>query len=114
MIKELLESRPPPLEDAPVEIKTHSAAQLQGLDAMRILPVKFQKYHVQVNLEINSEIFCLNALLDTGSDMNLIHKDLIPSKYWFPSNFQLLGLEIFPPIWIMKFLKVFYYLEIML
>lgn len=46
MIKKLLESRPPPLEDAPIEIKTHSIAQLQGLNAMRILPVKFQKYHV--------------------------------------------------------------------
>ena len=24
--------------------------------------------------------------------MNLIHKDLIPSKYWFPSNFLAIGL----------------------
>ena len=76
-----LDSRPPPLEDAPIEERPKTVAQLQGLSAMKILPIGFQKYQVKINLEINFEIFCLNALLDTGSYMNLVHKDLIPPKY---------------------------------
>lgn len=71
---------PPPLEDVPTEERPKYAAQLQGLTAMKILPIRFQKYQVKINLEINSESFCLNALLDTRSDMNLVHKDLIPHK----------------------------------
>jgi len=59
---------------------------------MKILPIKFQKYHVQINLEINGEMFHLNALLDTGSDMNLLQKNLIPYKYWLPSNYSAIGL----------------------
>lgn len=87
-----LDSIPPPLEDVPIEERPKSAAQLQGLSAMKILPIRFQKYQVKINLEINSEIFCLNALLDTGSDMNLFHKDLIPHKYWLPSSYSAIGL----------------------
>jgi hypothetical protein len=67
--------------------KTH----LQGLATMKILPIRFQKYRVRIKLEINGEIFKLNALLDTGSDMNLVHKDLIPAKYWLPSNYSAIG-----------------------
>lgn len=59
---------------------------------MKIMPIKFQKYQVRIKLEINGEIFQLKALLDTGSDMNLVHKDLIPSKYWLPSNYSAIGL----------------------
>jgi hypothetical protein len=56
------------------------------------MPIKFQKYQVRIKLEINGEIFKLNALLDTGSDMNLVHKDLIPAKYWLPNNYSAIGL----------------------
>jgi hypothetical protein len=34
----------------------------------------------------------LDELLDTGSDMNLINKDLIPAKYWLPSCGSAVGL----------------------
>lgn len=37
-------------------------------------------------------MFSLNALLDIGSDMNLLHKNLIPCKYWLPSNYSPIGL----------------------
>ena len=37
-------------------------------------------------------MFYLNALLDTGSDMNLLNKNLIPCKYWLPSNYYAIGL----------------------
>ena len=90
-IRDQLDSRPPPLEDAPFE-NPKSSAQLQGLTSMKILPIRFQKYQVKIKLEINSKIFHLNALLDTGSDMNLVHKDLIPHKYWFPSSYSTMGL----------------------
>lgn len=91
-IRNQLDSRPPTLEDAPIEQRPKTSAQLQGLSAMKILPIKFQKYQVKIKLEINSEIFCLNALLDTRLDMNLVHKDLIPHKYWFPSSYSAIGL----------------------
>jgi hypothetical protein len=91
-IRNQLDSRPPTLEDAPIEQRPKTSAQLQGLSAMKILPIRFQKYQVKIKLEINSEIFCLNALLDTRSDMNLVHKDLIPHKYWFPSSYSAIGL----------------------
>jgi hypothetical protein len=90
-IRDELDSRPQPLEDAPFE-NLKSSSQLQGLTAMKILPIRFQKYQVKIKLEINSQIFHLNALLDTGSDMNLVHKDLIPHKYWFPSSYSAIGL----------------------
>jgi hypothetical protein len=34
----------------------------------------------------------LTALIDTGSDLNLLHKDLIPAKYWLPSFGSATGL----------------------
>ena len=37
-------------------------------------------------------MFYLNALLDTGLDMNLLNKNLIPCKYWLPSNYPVIGL----------------------
>jgi hypothetical protein len=75
-IKERLDSIPPPLEDAPFEsprsiIQGQTTAQMQGLTAMKIMPIRYQKYYVRIKLEINGEVFMLNALLDTGSDMNL-------------------------------------------
>jgi hypothetical protein len=91
-MREQLDSRPPPLEDVPMKTMPLNAAQLQGLNAMKILPVRFQKYHIQIKIEINYEVFCLKALLDTGSDMNLLDKDLIPHKYWFPSRFSAIGI----------------------
>jgi len=86
-----LDSIPPPLEDAPFEspksiLQGQTTAHMQGITTMRIMPIKFQKYQVRIKLEINGEIFKLNALLDTGSYMKLVHKELIPAKYWLPSN----------------------------
>jgi hypothetical protein len=36
-------------------------------------------------------MFYLNSLLDTGSDMNLLNKKLIPCKYWLPTNYYAIG-----------------------
>jgi hypothetical protein len=59
---------------------------------MKILTIQYQKYHVKISLEINTKVFFLNALIDTGSDMNLLNKDLIPCKYWLPSTYSAIGL----------------------
>jgi len=59
---------------------------------MKIMAIRYQKYYVKVKLEINNEVFMLTALLDTGSDMNLINKELILAKYWLPSCGSVVGL----------------------
>lgn len=66
-------------------IQGQTTAQMQGLAGMKIMAIRYQKYYVKVKLEINREVFMLTALLDTGSDMNLINKELILAKYWLPS-----------------------------
>jgi len=64
-IRDQLDSKPPPLEDAPYEY-SKTTTHLKGLTTMKILPIRFQKYQVKIKLEINSKVFYLNALLDTG------------------------------------------------
>jgi hypothetical protein len=59
---------------------------------MQVLPISYQKYYVQIQLEICREIFTLIALIDTRSDINLLHKDKIPAKYWGPSFGNVTGL----------------------
>jgi hypothetical protein len=87
LIKERIESIPPPLEDAPFEtiVQEKSASELQGITGMQVLPISYQKYYVTLKIEICNEVFSLTTLIDTGSDVNLLHKDLIPAKYWAPS-----------------------------
>ena len=97
-MKEQVASLPPPLEDVPKEQETnldtamHDSNHLQGLDSMRIVTIQYQKYHVEIIIEIEGEIFFLNALLDTGSDMNLLNQNRIPCKYWLPSKYYAVGL----------------------
>jgi hypothetical protein len=87
VLKEQVASLPPPLEYVPNEqennlhIARHESNHLQGLDAMKILNIQYHKYHVEIIIEIEGEFFFLNALLDTGSDMNLLNQNLIPCKY---------------------------------
>lgn len=65
---------------------------MQGMTGMKIMPVKYQKYYIKIQLEINQETFFLTALIDTGSDLNLLNKDLILVKYWLPSFGSATGL----------------------
>jgi hypothetical protein len=58
----------------------------------KFCPVKYQKYYIQIHLEICQEIFNLTALIDTGSDINLLNKEIIPAKYWAPSFGSAVGL----------------------
>jgi len=95
-IKERLDSILPPLEDVPIQnpniVAPNTTAYMQGLTAMKIMPIKLQKYQVKIKMEINGEVFYFHALIDIGSDMNLIQKNLVPIKYWLPSNYSAIGL----------------------
>jgi hypothetical protein len=55
-LKDQLKSLPPPLEDVPIEPERHphDLTHLQDLNAMKILTIQFQKYHVMIILEINT------------------------------------------------------------
>lgn len=65
---------------------------MQGMTGMKVLPVKYQKYYIRIQLAINQEVFTLTALIDTGSDLNILHKDLIPANYWLSSFGSTVGL----------------------
>jgi hypothetical protein len=66
---------------------------MQGIAGMQVLPISYQKYYVEVQVEICNEVFTLVTLIDTGSDINLLHKNKIPAKYWEPSFGHVTGLE---------------------
>lgn len=86
---------PLPLEDAEYEQAEASKPAESALEAfsnMQVLTISYQKYYVQIRIEIQEEIFSLIALIDTGSDINLLHKDKIPAKYWMPSSGCVTGL----------------------
>jgi len=80
LLKEKLDSIPPPLEEAPFESPPRQ--ELTGITRMQVLPISCQKYYIKVQIEICNEVFSLTALIDTGSDINLLHKEKIPAKYW--------------------------------
>lgn len=65
---------------------------MQGMPGMQVLQVKYQKYYIKIQLEICQEVFSLTALIDTGSNINLLHKDKIPAKYWALSFGSAIGL----------------------
>jgi hypothetical protein len=70
---------------------------------MQVLPISYQKYYIKLHLEICNEFFTLTALIDTGSDINLLHKDKIPAKYWAQVLVVLLDWEIMMLISNMKY-----------
>lgn len=59
---------------------------------MQVPPISYQKYYIKITLEICNENFYLTTLIDTGSDLNILHKDKIPAKYWAPSFGSVTGL----------------------
>jgi hypothetical protein len=65
---------------------------MQGMPGMQVLPIRYQKYYIKIQLEVCQEIFSLTTLIDTGSDINLLEKNKIPAKYWAPSFGSTVGL----------------------
>jgi hypothetical protein len=54
--------------------------------------LKHQQYHVMVDLQIQDLNFRLKTLIDTGSDLNLLNKHVIPVAYWEKTELQVSGL----------------------
>jgi len=44
----------------------------------QILSIKHQKFHVLLDIMIKGKQFWLKTLLDTGFDLNLLNKEIIP------------------------------------
>jgi hypothetical protein len=86
-LKKRIDHIPPPLEDAPYSTfvtketpeEGEQRSAVQAFSDMQVLTVSYQKYYVHIQLEIMQEIFSLTALIDTGSDINLLHKDKMAS-----------------------------------
>jgi hypothetical protein len=45
------------------------------------LQIEHQKFHILIDLKIQGMPFRLKTLIDTGSDLNMLHKDIIPVSY---------------------------------
>lgn len=54
--------------------------------------LKHQQYHILIHLRIQDLNFRLKTLLDTGSDLNLLNKHVIPVAYWEKTNLIVSGL----------------------
>ena len=59
---------------------------------MKITTIQHQQYHVFLNIEILNEIFSLRALIDTGANINVLNKKIIPAKYWISAKREVTGL----------------------
>ena len=55
---------------------------LEELNDMRVLTIQHQKHLVLINLKIQGQMFKLKAIIDSGADVNMLHKDTMPTKYW--------------------------------
>jgi hypothetical protein len=93
---QMLNSGPPPLEDVPTEehpnINLFETTDIEGINAMRIMAIQHQKYHVLIKIKIQDQVFKLKSLIDSGSDLNILHKDIIPSIYWNKTDHSVIGL----------------------
>jgi hypothetical protein len=56
------------------------------------LPISFQKYYVNIHIAIGVHVFSLTALIDTGSDINILKKEKIPVHLWETSYGCVTGL----------------------
>jgi hypothetical protein len=76
------------------EIKVQK--EQEGKNEDNILSVYHQKFHVLLNIKIQDKLFRLKTLLDTGSDLNLLNKDIIPVQFWHKTKISAVGLGNIP------------------
>jgi hypothetical protein len=57
---------------------------------------KHQQYHILLKLKIQDLHFKLKTLIDTGSDLNLLNKTVIPVAYWEKTDLKVSGLGNIP------------------
>jgi len=78
-------------------IKTEESKEdSTGQKKDQVLQISHQKYHVLINLQIQGMPFQLKTLIDTGSDLNLLHKNIIPVKFWQKSQASVVGIGNIP------------------
>jgi hypothetical protein len=65
---------------------------VQSFSRMQVCPISFQKYYINVHISIGVHIFSLIALIDTGSDINILKKEKIPGYLWETSYGCVTGL----------------------
>jgi hypothetical protein len=102
MLQTRLDSIPPPLEDVPMERHPEESSQKEGdpviesvvhsFSNMQVLPISYQKYYVNIHIAIGVHVFSLTALVDTGSDINILKKEKIPIHLWETSYGCVTGL----------------------
>jgi len=63
-------------------VEIYEDDDLFGLNSMRILAIKHQKFHVMINLIIQGQQFFLKTLIDSGSNINVLNKKEIVARYW--------------------------------
>lgn len=52
---------------------------------MNIMTIQYQQHHVLLNVNIQGEKFTLKKLIDSGVDINVLNKKVIPAKYLTPT-----------------------------
>jgi hypothetical protein len=60
------------------------------------LQIEHQKFHILIDLKIQGMPFKLKTLIDTGSDLNMLHKDIIPVSLWQKTQALVVGLGNIP------------------
>jgi len=63
-----------------------------GFKDMRLFTITYQQHHVKVKIYIQGQVFYLNALLDSGADINILNIKNVPAKYWVPAEREVVGL----------------------
>jgi hypothetical protein len=77
-------------------LKKSIRAQKNNIEQEQILQVEHKKYHVLIELKIQGIPFKLKALIDTGSDLNMLHKDIILVSLWKKAQALVVGLGNIP------------------
>jgi hypothetical protein len=60
------------------------------------LQIEHQKFHILIDLKIQGMPFRLKTLIDTWSDLNMLHKDIIPVSLWQKNQALVVGLGNIP------------------
>ena len=58
---------------------------------MRILTIQHQKYHILTKIKMKGQSFKLKDLIDFGSNLNIVNKEIIPSIYEVHTNHFSIG-----------------------
>ena len=63
----------------------------EGLNSMKVLAIQHQKPLVTIHLKVQDRVFKLKSIIELGADVNMLHKDFIPTKYWRKTSHAITG-----------------------